>query len=421
MKTIIAALITLGLAVGFASLALEDPGYVVLSRAPYTVRLPLALFALFAALGFLLLYWFFNLLGALLRAPKRFAKWRLRRNQTNAQIFTMRGYAKLIEGDWASAERKLLNLLPHNKAPLLNYLGAAYAAQQLGNARARDRYLADALLRHPAHRTAIRLTQARLHFYAGELVQARDALEKLRARAPNNIAAGRLLAEVYRQLADWHSLAKLLPLLVRIKAFPPHQLATWEQLAARHFWASPALLQGDGNRPTQTFNALSAKQRKKPQQIAGYCRLLIDCGKHATAEKTLRRALNRGYHAELAALYGRVETAFTNDQIALVKSWLKKYGEHADLKLAVARLCRRARRFDEAREFFAAVINEDGRADAHLELGELLDAIGDVDAAMRRYRQAITALAPNASRRDAARAGQLLEQDASGEVIPAVK
>ena len=427
MKLLFTLILTLGAAVGFALIAMEDPGYVVLVRAPYTVRLPLVLLVLAVLVVFAGLYLLFHFIAAVLGAPQRMRKWRRRRNEANAQLHTMRGYADLIEGDWSKAEQQLLNHLPHNKAPLLNYLGAAYAAQQRGHLHRRDQYLAEALSRHPEQRLAVGLTAARLHYQAGEITEARDVLEGLRQSAPKNVPAARLLAGAYRQLKDWNSLAALMPSLVRLKAFPPEELAAWEKQAYENYLSSLALLQGDGGRPTEAFKSLPAARKKDPAVIAGYCRQLLKSGDSVLAEKTLRIALNRQWDAELAGLYGKAETPFTDDQITLVKSWEKRYGPHADLALALARLYRRDRQWEKARQLFGEVI-AGGRDEVCAELGALLEEMGEKDAALLCYRKGLAARAPELAVAEPPAAGELVALDgneapeAGGvEVMPAVR
>lgn len=426
MKLVITIIITLGAAIAFALFAMEDPGYVVLARAPYTVRLPLVLFGLIVLLAFAALYFLLSVIVGVVRLPKKVRRWRLRRNQASAQTHTMQGYAGLIEGDWAAAERNLLTHLQDNQSPLLNYLGAAFAAQQRGHLRRRDQYLEDALRQYPKQRLAIGLTTARLHYQAGEIAQSRDALEKLRKIAPKNVPVARLLADVYRELGDWNSLTTLLPSLARLQAFPPPELAAREKQAYTHFLTAPALLQGDGDRPTQAFNSLPASRRKSPAVVAGYARQLLKAGQHVLAEKILRKALNRQWDDDLAYLYGKAETSFVGDQIKLAESWVQKYGSHADLTLTLARLYRRDRQWQKARDLFNQAIADGGREEACADLGSLLEEMGEQEAALRCYRRGMAALAPqlDVAAPPQPPAGELVALDdaqEAGSVMPVVR
>ncbi|MDA7956805.1 MAG: tetratricopeptide repeat protein [Gammaproteobacteria bacterium] len=386
MKLLLTALLALGLAVGFGALALHDPGYVLLVRAPYSVQLPLALFVLFALAAFAALYASIGLLASLLRAPARFRDWRRHLHRERVQLQTVQGYAGLIEGDWRKAEQKLLARLEHNQAPLLNYLGAAYAAQQRGDLGRRDRHLDAALAEHPRQRLAIGLTRARLHYQAGEITAARRLLERLRKIAPGNAAVARLLADVYRGLGEWRALAALLPSLARLRAFPPEDFAARERQAYARYLSSAPLLDAGGAKSLRAFYALPPAARRDPNIIAGYAARLLKAGKHRLAEEVLRRALAREWDAELAYLYGRTETAFAGEQIKLAEDWVRKYGSHPDLTLTLARLHRRDRQLEKARELFAYTIAHGGRAEARAELGALLEDLGEHTAALACYR-----------------------------------
>lgn len=386
MKHLLAIVITLGVAVGFVLLALEDPGYVMLTRAPYTVRLPLALFVLLGLLSVATLYLLVGCIGAIRGVPKKVREWHKQRTQNRAQIHTMQGYVGLIEGNWSQAEQALLRKLQHNHTPLLNYLGAAYAAQQQGNLPRRNQYLTAALAQHPQQQLAINLTAARLQYQAGELDEARKVLEQLRRSAPHSVAPARLLAEVYRQLGDWSSLLTLLPVLVRLQAFPPTELAAQEARAYERYLTSPTLFQDDTH-PSEAFNTLPADRKNTPAAIAAYSKQLLKVGEHALAEKTLSAALKKNWDAELAYLYGKAEVGTTHQQIQLAESWAKKYGSHADLTLTLARLYRRAGKLEKAMELFRQVIEMGGRKEAHADLATLLEEIGDPEGALLCYRQ----------------------------------
>lgn len=397
MKLIIAVVIALGLAVGLGMYAMEDPGFVVLSREPYTVRMPLALFVLALLILFAVLYLLFNFLVGLFRAPKKVKKWRQGKKETGAQQVTMKGFANLIEGNWQDAEGNLLTSVEHNKASLMNYLGAAYAAQQRGLPERRNEHLEAALAAHPRQELAIKLTRARMQMQSGEWGNARDQLEYIRLSAPRNVAAARLLADVYRHLGDWPALVKLTPTLKKLNAFPEEELKAREAQALSQHIESPALLQGDGSRVDQTFKALPRKSRKDAAAVAGYARQLIRSGEGNRAEAVLRKALNRGWNGELARLYGELETRNVTDQINLLQNWGKGLDDDVDLKLALARLYRRDNQLEKSRELLAQVVSATGEAEAVAELGDLLEQMGESETALATYRQGLKMLAGGAA------------------------
>ena len=141
MRLLILVVVSLAAAAAIGLISLEQPGLMVVSYGKHSLELPLVLALLFIAVAFALLYLLFNFLFALLRAPKRAKAWNEARQNKKAQDDTLRGYARLIEGDWAHGEKELLRRMPYCKTPMLNYLGAAYAAQQQHDFRRRDEYL----------------------------------------------------------------------------------------------------------------------------------------------------------------------------------------------------------------------------------------------------------------------------------------
>ncbi len=392
MKLIISIIIALGLAIGLAMYATEDPGYVVLSRDPYTVRMPLALFALFLVVLFAALYLLFNFIVGVFRAPKRVGRWRKGRKEVGAQHETMKGFASLIEGNWNDAEGHLMSRLEHNKASLMNYLGAAYAAQQQGEYDRRNGHIEAALAAHPQQELAIKLTRSRMLMQSGEWGDARDQLEYIRLSAPRNVAAARLLADVYRQLGDWPALVKLLPVLGKLKAFPEEELKARESQALQQHMEAPALLQGDGTRVDKTFKALPRARRKDAAAVAGYARQLVRSGEGHRAEAVLRKALNHGWNGELAKLYGELETRNTGDQIKLLQSWGKGHEDDPELLISLARLYRRDNQLEEARDILGRLVAQTGDAEALAELGDLLEQMGEPDSALATYRQGMRSL-----------------------------
>ena len=393
MRLVIFILIALAGALALSMYATHDPGYVVLSHDPYTVRLPMALFVLFLLIGFAILYLFFNFLVSLFRAPKKVKKWRKGKQELSAQQQTMKGFAGLIEGNWADAEGALLSKLDHNNASLMNYLGAAYAAQQQGQIARRNQHLKAALDSHPRQELAIKLTRARMQMQAGEFGDARDQLEYLRLSAPRNVAVARLLADVYREVNDWPALVNLMPALGKLKAFPEEELKARERVALEHHIEAPALLQGDGTKVDEAFKALPRKKKKDTAAVASYARQLIRAGEAQRAETVLRKALNREWDPELVKLYGLTETRHGNDQLKLVESWSKKYGDDPQLSLAMARLYRRENQLEKAKDLYAQVVAATGDSEAIAEMGDLLEQMGDPESALIAYKQGLRALA----------------------------
>ena len=409
MRLFITIIVALIVSVGLGVLAVDDPGYVVLTRAPWVVRLPLLLFIGILFLVFVLLYLLFNFIASLSRAPQKYRKWKIRSQQNSAQQHTMQGYAWLIEGNWPKAEAALLNKLEFSKTPLMNYLGAAYASQQQGLPERRNHYLDEALARHPSHELAINLTRARLLYHSGEVVECRDHLEKLRAVSPGNVAVARLLADVYRELEDWDALTRLTGSLKKLQAFPEEETKNRERHAFERLLSSPALLQGESDRPARVWKSLPAKKRKDPDMVVSYVKQLIKTDRLKEAEKELRIALNRGLDRKLINLYGKVRSPYVNYQIELIESFIKKHDNDPDLLLALARLYRYEKNYAKARDLYRQSIQAGAPGEACIDLASLLEQMGETDAALFFFKKGAAGLLSDApDSRDAATKGEML-------------
>lgn len=393
MRLFITIIIALIVSVGLGVLAVDDPGYVVLTRDPYVVRLPLLLFIGILFLTFVLLYLLFNFIATVFRAPAMYRKWRTRNQENSAQQHTMQGYAYLIEGNWPKAESALLNKLEFNKTPLMNYLGAAYAAQKQGLMDRRNRYLDEALARHPSNELAINLTRARLLYHAGSLTESRDYLEKLRTTSSRNVAVARLLADVYKELEDWDSLTGLVASLRKLEAFPEEETKIREQHAFEQLISSPALLQGEPDRSAKTWKSLPAKKKKDPDMVVSYVNQLIKADKLKEAEKELRTALNRGLDKKLIHLYGKVRSPFVSYQIELVESFIKKQHDNdPDLLLALARLYRYEKNHAKAKDLYKKSIKAGAQEEACIDLASLLEQMGETDEALFFFKKGAAGL-----------------------------
>ena len=202
----------------------RDTGYVLLSFGNYTVEMSLALLLLLIALLFGLLYFAIRLMARTLRLPQDVSNWKQRRGSSLAQQAMTRGLLEMSEGNWRSAEKRLVRFADRSETPLLNYLAAARAAQLQGAHDRRDGYIRLAHDAMPSADVAVSLTQAELQLADHQLEQALATLKHLRSVAPRHDYVLRLLRRLYEQLGDWEHLRELLPELRRRKVDDEHDL-----------------------------------------------------------------------------------------------------------------------------------------------------------------------------------------------------
>ncbi|MFU8814168.1 MAG: heme biosynthesis protein HemY, partial [Pseudomonadales bacterium] len=155
---VLVAALALGGAVG--ALMVRDPGYVLLAYDQMAVETSLWVALLLLVVVYLLIRLGVGLVAQLAHGRGNLRGWASRRRSRAAAERALRGQLLLAEARWAEARKLLEASAPQLAAPLLNYLGAARAAQELGDIPGRDQLLLAAQNSTPNAELAVGLAQA---------------------------------------------------------------------------------------------------------------------------------------------------------------------------------------------------------------------------------------------------------------------
>ena len=378
----------------YALVQIEQPGYVLVAYKSFRYESSLwGTLVLLASLWLLLFS--LRLLFRLLTASGRVVNPWSRRNRTRrVQLSAEQGLLDLTEGRWERALRHLRRAAEGDAQPLMHYLGAARAAQELGRYEESDSLLEQALRRQPQAELAIALAHAELQVGRGEPAAALETLQVMRERHPRHRQVLRQLQALYEQQGDWSALLGLLPELRKNKALSDAALLELEQRAWRGrlddagrsgLNAGEAALQP----LTQAWQQLTSAQRNAPQLLLAYAEQLRALGAEPEAEEVLGKALKRQYDARLVALYGELAGTDPARQLQAAEGWLKQQPADAELLLALGRLCLRNRLWDKAREYFDASLGLTRSAATCAELARLLAHQGEVARSNELFQEAL--------------------------------
>jgi HemY protein len=367
---------------------LNNPGYVLIARTPWSVEMSLTMFVLLVLASFFVLALALYVFVRLFRIPRDVARWRVARRTRNARAALTRGCSRLMEGNWVEAEKELLTGLRYSDAPLLNYLGAAIAAQAQGNPEKRDEFLAAAHQCAPQQTLAVGVTQAYLQRLAEQSEQCLATLSELRGHHPKHAPVLRLLAQVYGELRDWTALIELIPDLRQQQAMELKEIDALELQAQREL-LNLSLPAGSMDVLARAWKAVPKSLQRHPQLVAMYARQLMKQGEMTEAESVLRGAIEARWDDKLVGLYGQVRAADTAEQLANAEAWLGGHGDSATLLLAAARIALAHGLRPKARGYFEQCIAHHGPADAHRELGMLFEQLGELDKAREQYRRGL--------------------------------
>ena len=399
MKRFAFVLILLIAIVGFLGWAIaQDPGYVLISYDRFRYESSFWIFlGLIACLWLLamVVHWVLGLLhtsGALVNP------WSRRHRERRVSKASRSGLRELAEGQWSHALGHLRSAAEHDHQPLVHYLGAARAANELGEHDQSDELLRKAREREPESGLAVGLTQAQLQIARGQYREARETLNALHSEHPRHAYVLTLLQQLYVQLQDWSALCRLLPELRKHRVLPPARLSELELLA----WT--AALEQSGQAATtsnedalqalnQKWHAVPSGLRTESLLVRAYADGLSRLGADAKAEEVLYAALKRQFDDRLVERYGRVRGQDAARQLANAESWLKAHPENAELLLALGRLSMRNALWGKARDYLEASLRFEHRPETCAELARLLAQLGDNERSNRLFQEGLGLLA----------------------------
>ncbi|MGE6662029.1 heme biosynthesis HemY N-terminal domain-containing protein [Pseudomonas sp. NPDC077408] len=405
MKRFAFVLILFIAVVGFLGWAIaQDPGYVLISYDRFRYESSFWIFlGLIACLWLLamVVHW---LLGLLHTSGALVNPWSRRHRERRVSKASRSGLRELAEGQWNQALGHLRSAAEHDHQPLVHYLGAARAANELGEHEQSDELLRKARERDPESGLAVGLTHAQLQIARGQYGEARETLNALHSDHPRHPYVLTLLQQLYVQLEDWSALCSLLPELRKHRVLPPARLSELELLA----WT--AAIEQSGQAPAASnedaLQALNQKWQTVPSGlrsesllVRAYADGLSRLGADAKAEEVLYAALKRQYDDRLVERYGRVRGQDPARQLANAEGWLKANPENAELLLALGRLSMRNALWGKARDYLEASLRFEHRPETCAELARLLAQLGDNERSNRLFQEGLGLLDQSSANR----------------------
>ncbi len=363
----------------------NDRGYVLISFLGFNFESSVPALVLVLILIYILIRGIIYLF----RAPRKFGQAVSAQRQHRARRKLNRGLIEMAEGNWKKGEAMLAQGAKSGDMPLLNYLNAAKAAQLQGEHERRDNWLMLAYEQEPDASTAVLLTQAELQMAHEQYEEALATLRKVEDGNPKLTHAKVMMGSIYEKLGDWDSLYELLPMLRKIKKSPAMNDITRLIGAASRHQLVTAGNNADKAAVNKIWNGLSLAARKETDLVSCYARALCDCGDHSNAEQVVNKAMGNQWSAELATLYGNIETDAPKKQLAVAESWLQSRGDDSSLLIACARLAMRSELWGKARSYLESSLSIDPRPHAYQLYGELLTQLGETDSAAAAFRQGL--------------------------------
>ncbi|HCZ47381.1 MAG TPA: hypothetical protein DCZ11_00060 [Gammaproteobacteria bacterium] len=378
MRRLLVLLLAAAVGVLVAGLVAGQPGYLLLAWADWRLEIrSLLLVLVVLVLVFGVLHW---LLGAASRARQALLRRRLQRQlrrRERAEIDLAAGVMALVEGREGKARKLLTRGRRAAAAPELYALAFARLAQLRGDDVTREREFAAARAAAPNAAAAIARLQAQAQLAAGDLTGARATLSSVADDDSPQVLE--LRAQLARRSGDWLALIDVLPRLRKAGLIDAAHMAMQEAECACAQLAVDDV-------PDLLWPQLSRRLRRDSGVRLAYARALRRCGRHDAAQEQLAELLHDDWSAEAVAEFGRYAGSDPAREFARGEGWLKAHPENASLLLALARLGRKAGQMSRAQAYFEAALALEPSAEGHLELAELLQALGQAAPAAEQYR-----------------------------------
>jgi HemY protein len=368
----------------------HDPGYVLLSYSVHTVETSIwiALVA-FVAL-FLSLWLLFIWMRRLIIRSSALSQWFSDRGYRKSQKQTTQGLIAFIEGNWQSSRRILSRAAEKSETPLLNYLIAARACHELGDAKQINEFLKKAEQSTAGAGIAVELTQAELQLRNLHFEQALATLTRLRRNASKHPHVLHLLKSAYIGLNDWQAILDLLPDLRKYKVAPEPALHELELTASKA--RIDDISKGRDNTLSDLNNfwsTLPKAMARNSEFVACYAEHIIPVGGEQQAEKLIRNQLKREWNKDLISLYGTVASEDAGKQLLHAEAWLLERNNDSILMLTLGRLSLRNGLWGKAKEYFENSLKMEKTGEVCAELGRLLAHLGEHERSNEYFHQGL--------------------------------
>ncbi|MDH3643227.1 MAG: heme biosynthesis protein HemY [Gammaproteobacteria bacterium] len=368
---IVGVALVLGGLVG--TLVVRDPGYVLIAYDQMALETSLWFAVLLLVAAYFVIRAIVFLFVRFAAGRGNLGAWNRERRFKNARSQRVQGLLLMAEGDWAEARRLLVNSASRVTSPLINYLSAARAAHELGDADGRDELLRQAHESTPGARFAVGLTQAQLQMSAQQWEQCLATLLQLKSESPRHPQVLSMLASCYEELQDWQALIDLLPAMKKSKVLAAPAMTDLQQRA----WSS--MLLSAGVDPGEIWKQVPKDLKRNGALVESYARMLVGAGKGPQAEPVVRSALAQDWQVELVGLYGEIISDDVERQLVVAEGWLKARPNDAALLLTLGRICLMNHLWAKAREYLEASLRMRRAPEVYGELGRLCSALGDAE------------------------------------------
>ena len=392
MKLLIYVLLCLLLVVSAGILLSNESDYIVLTFSDYAIQTRFDFFVIATFVCFTIFYYTIRFIAGLFKLPSDYQKWKKQRSHRKSEFFMSKGFLALTEGDWKTAEKLLVKGAAYSSLPVVNYIGAARAAQQQGKVQRRDQYLKLAHINGSQAEYAVGITQAELQMKQNQIEQAYATLRHLDSDWPGKDQSKIMMLDTSTELKDWDQTLQLLNDLEQKGTLP------LEKIRAKQLQAYAGILTRAGNSGNiselnEVWISVPAKLRKELYIIEVYVLERLKFPDTSDCEPLLRKIIKKNQDPALVRLYGLVEGSKPERQLNFAEKLLGGNRRDGVVLLTAGRLCSRLGLWGKAKSYMEESIKIEPSPESYYELGTLLRGQGENERANECFEQGLLLVA----------------------------
>lgn len=386
MKKLIILFIALLAAIWLGIAMHEYAGFVMINMGHTRIETTVWVAILAALILFIGLRMLLGLMRGIWNMPGRYAHWSAEKGERVAYQHMQTAVFSLLEDNYVQAEKYFLKSTKSQKIKLLNYLGAAKAAQIQQQFKQRDKYLAKAKkVATGQYVSAVDMIKVRWQVESEQWPSAFTTLTSLPSDHPFVL---KMRKQVYIAQKNWDALKKMLSEIKQKGLFQDKAVDSLKYEIVLSLMQE-ALAERNHIEIEKFWGTLSKKMKTDPEILSVYVEHLIDEGKHHEAEVLLKHALRNGLHPRLLDEYTRVISPKPPKHLFRAESWLASNPENVDLLFCLGKLCQRYRLWGKAKKYFQSSIEIKSTKQAYQALGEVLEQLDENTAALACYREGL--------------------------------
>jgi HemY protein len=368
-------------------------GYVLISIADKTLEMSVTTLVIFVAAFFAAFFLIEIIVKKIFSATSDTWNWFTVRKLKRSRRFTNEGIIKLLEGDWKLAEKKVTRWANHHDMPLLCYLIASEAAEEMGDREKRDHYLSLAAQQENSM-LAVELTKAKQQINEHQHASAVETLNKLSDAYPNNPRLLHMLKQSYLQLELWPQLIELLPRLKRNKHL---SLSQFEQLMekAQIGFIRQAAETKERDVILDRWSQLPKIAKNNVHIMVVFIQALIDAKADNDAFTFLKEQIKKNPSPELYRLLTVLDLPDMHPAMVLLETILNKDDGNAEAHSALAKLYMMQEKLPDAQKHFEAALALRSNVSDFGYLAEVLEKQDMAQAANDISRKALALMSPS--------------------------